>query len=113
MAGGSGLSFVLHRDKQYPKDKEDFIAQWKGSSIFVHPELPKEHEHGDIHLLGGDSILIEAWLNQSKIWMKLAVETSARANLTQENMAICTAPDLLDRKDAPYSSRRLQGKALS
>lgn len=70
------------------KDKQDFITQWKGSSIFVHPELPEEPEHGDIHYIGGESILIEAWLNQSKIWMRLAVETSARMNIAQENMTI-------------------------
>lgn len=69
------------------KDKEDFIAQWKGSLIFVHPELPNESEDGDIHLIGGESILIEAWLNQSRIWMRLAVETTSGASLTKENMS--------------------------
>lgn len=59
-------------------DKMEFVAHWKGSSIFVPPRLPLKAEQGEIYAIGGDSIHLEAWLRQSEIWMELAVETSTR-----------------------------------
>ena len=73
------------------KDKEDFISQWKGSHIFVRPELPSNHKEGDRAFIGGDAILIEAWVHQSRVWMKLAVETSEKDNDQYLNVAYIMA----------------------
>ncbi len=62
------------------KNKERFISQWKGSSLFVRPQLPLVGKPGEIYAIGGDSLLIEGWLRQSKIWMQLSVETSTRTD---------------------------------
>lgn len=73
------------------EDKEAFVAQWLGSRIFVYPELPTESNEGDRAFIGGDHILIETWMDQSKTWMSLAIETSKRDNDQYLNIALAMA----------------------
>ena len=73
------------------KDKEDFISQWKDSHIFVRPELPSDPEEGDRAFIGGDDILIEAWISQSRAWMNLASETSDKDDDRYLNIAYIMA----------------------
>lgn len=70
--------------------KRAFAAHWKGREIFVHPTLPAAHKAGDFHLLGGESISIQAWLDQSTIWMELALDVS-NGNLLRLNIAYIMA----------------------
>ena len=68
-------------------DKEEFVAQWKGTTIFVRPKLPAKAVHGEIYVIGGDSLHLEAWLRQSRIWMQLAKETATRTDAGQRASA--------------------------
>ena len=70
--------------------KRAFTAHWKGTRVFVHPTLPTIHKGGDIHLLGGESVSIQAWLDQSVIWMELALALS-NGNLPRLNIAFIMA----------------------
>lgn len=56
--------------------KHAFAAHWRGRRVFVRPTLPATHKDGDLHLLGGESISIQAWLDQSAIWMELALDVA-------------------------------------
>ena len=76
--------FAISSGESVSKDKESFIAQWKGSSLYVRPQLPLVGEPGEIYVIGGDSLLIEGWLRQSKIWMQLSVETATRTDGPQQ-----------------------------
>ena len=61
--------------------KKNFVVSWKGRSLFVHPTFPSDPNEGDIYFIGGDSILLKAWINQSKVYMKIAIEQSNRDGL--------------------------------
>ena len=86
--GGSSRLFVsVPSGPSTSEDKEAFVAQWKDTQIFVRPELPKDSEDGDRAFIGGDHILIETWMGQSRAWMNLATETSRRDNDQYLNIA--------------------------
>lgn len=53
--------------------KRAFAVHWKGRHVFVQPTLPTSHKEGDFYPLGGESISIQVWLDQSDIWMELAL----------------------------------------
>ena len=73
------------------KDKEDFVSQWKGTHIFVYPGLPLEVIPGELRFVGGDSVLLEAWIQQSKVWMNLAIGASERGDTHYLNVAYIMA----------------------
>ena len=73
------------------KDKEDFVSQWKGTHIFVYPRLPLEMKPGELRFVGGDSVHIEAWIQQSKVWMNLAIGASERGDSHYLNVAYIMA----------------------
>ncbi len=73
------------------KDKEDFISQWKGTHIFVYPSLPLEVNPGELRFVGGDSVLIEAWIQQSRVWMGLAIGASESGDIHYLNVAYIMA----------------------
>lgn len=70
--------------------KRAFAAHWKGSFVFVQPTLPKKPKAGDLHIVGGESMSIQAWLDQSDIWMELAHSLS-NGNLMRLNVAFIAA----------------------
>ena len=70
--------------------KRAFAAHWKGGLVFVQPTLPKNPKDGDIHLVGGESMSIQAWLDQSVIWMEIAHSLSG-GDLMRLNVAFIAA----------------------
>ncbi len=89
--GGERLFLYIPAGESVSKDKEDFVSHWKGSHIFVRPELPRESDPGDQAFIGGDHVLIEAWVQQARVWMALALETSEKGDSHHLNIAYIMA----------------------
>lgn len=63
-------------DETVEEAKRAFTAHWKGTHVFVRPGMPPVPGEGEMFLYGGESVLVQAWLDQSLIWMQLALDNS-------------------------------------
>ena len=93
MDSGPGRVFYsTEAGQSITADIQEFKEHWKGTKIFINPGLPShETEAGDVRFIGGDSVLIKSWLQQSDIWMKFALDASRNTHILYLNVAYVMA----------------------
>ena len=69
-------------------DIKAFKDHWTGTTIFLEQALPsRPTEAGEIRYIGGDSVLVQAWLRQSEVWMELTLYVARNPGIDHINIA--------------------------